>query len=208
VTLVDGCGAGICFEVVVGKSRSFIYFPRLLPELRRQVWEQASFYPRDVDITASFGRPQASQRARRHSNSISLPLHLSASCSIISEPRVRSEGLKWYTLDFGTRSVIYSNIPSFKDEDERKPQIYINWNTDRICLVNWGVIANQWWKHAWQDFKERCKKNGLRRLACNLQGYNSEMSVREFLKSCVEVQEIGFSGVKCYCMLVRGETGE
>jgi len=166
------------------KPRSFAYFPRLPPELRRQVWKQASFHPRDVDITASFDAhtlttEHEANPARFHYLSVRPPPAL---LSVNHESR--SEGLKWYMpIDYFTSS---------REEEQGRPFIYINWKTDRICLVNWGLLASWWHQHAGLDFKARCKRNGLRRLACNLQGSYFERTVRDFLKVDVEVDEIAF----------------
>ena len=171
--------------------RSFSHFPRLPPELRRQVWKHACFHPRDVDLTASF---EAHTLVTKHEG-IPTKFHYLSICpppallSVNNESR--SEGLKWYTLDFGSRS-LNPLSPTSPSAGEGKPHIYMNWTVDRICLVNWGLLTSYWHRHAGLDFKERCKRNGLRRLACNLQGFYFERSVREFLKNGVDVQEVSF----------------
>ncbi|KAN0106802.1 hypothetical protein V8E51_009678 [Hyaloscypha variabilis] len=172
-------------------SKSFTCFPRLPPELRRLIWKHASFHSRDVDITASFDRYTLPRDLDFHSSpetfhylSISLPPALLSTTS-----ESRAEALKHYSLDFPSLSISKTPLTTGSTVSEDKPHVYVNWKVDRLCLVNWGLIAR--WTHAGRDFKERCSRNGLRFLACNLQGH-FERRGREFLRNGVEVEEVAF----------------
>ncbi|KAE9370106.1 hypothetical protein N431DRAFT_546073 [Stipitochalara longipes BDJ] len=175
------------------KARSFTCFPRLPLELRQLIWKHVSFQRRDVDITASF---LSHTLAIDSEADFPEEFHYISVCpppAILSVNReARSEGLRWYILDFGAPSIKFPSTSTLSFfEREVKPHIYINWNIDRICLVNWGLIGRLFWPHAAMDFKEKCRKNKLRFLACNLHDFYFHRSVRKYLES-EGMEEIAF----------------
>lgn len=172
------------------KARSFTCFPRLPPELRRLIWKHASFHSRNVDITASYHPTKLSDTWDLVSpEEIFYYLSVCPPPSILSVSREsRSEALKYYTLDFGVKPT------SSPPENAVKPHIWINWEVDRIVLVNWGML--KYFLMTGHDFKEKCTRNKLRLLVLNLHGWAMKQHVLDILPAGLALEELGF-GVFC-----------
>jgi hypothetical protein len=114
---------------------TFTLFPKLAPELRLKIWEEASFLPRDLDI---FCIPMGiitmgliedeDEEPEDHftpfrfvsSQAVAPILHVSS--------EARRVGLKhykpWFTVDYDFRSFAFST----------PPHVYYNNVSDRICF--------------------------------------------------------------------------
>jgi hypothetical protein len=147
----------------VRRCTTFTCFSRLPLELRRMIWKYTCFHQRNVDITASYLPDQLWDIwDESYFHDVFYYLSLCGPPAVLHvNKESRSEGLKWYSLDFGTRPTISGPIYASLDH------IYINWQVDRICVLNWGRLR-LWHGDASQDFRERCTRKKLRFLACNL----------------------------------------
>lgn len=105
----------------------FTYFAQLPIEIRLQIWKAAAHVTRNLDLqvrgdTTTFARrDKHGRRPRRPSTQ---PIYTSVcrpTAILHTNQEARSEGLKWYTLDFGS--------------PVSPPQVFINWNVDRVCLM-------------------------------------------------------------------------
>jgi hypothetical protein len=168
------------------KTKSFTRFPRLPLELRFQIWKHASFHARNVDITASYAPSNLSTAwDLRSLGNIFYYISACPPPSLLSVNREsRSVALKHYTLDFGVQPILSD------PENAVPPRIYMNWAVDRIVVLNWGLFRGP--RHVINDFREKCTRNGLRFLACNLQGGIVERHLSGILPGGVELEEISF----------------
>jgi hypothetical protein len=87
----------------------------------------------------------------------------------------RSEGLKHYTLDFGTNMIAVGGweVPFWVT---LAPRIYFNWSCDRLCLPDplklWDSESdNLSDTRPYSDFLEKCLERKLRYLAINTYDY-------------------------------------
>ncbi|KAH7379840.1 hypothetical protein BKA64DRAFT_749993 [Cadophora sp. MPI-SDFR-AT-0126] len=158
---------------------NFILFPKLPTEMRLKVWKIVANETRNIDIWVrnlyitpvdggqSFWAPYYLYTGAK----VPAVLHTS------HESRV--EGLKHYTLDFGTQFRYprsYHNYSYPAVEVRFQPQIYINWEVDRLCLMR----PEDFQEYITTDgnesketkrietFVEKCTSTKLRRLAVNV----------------------------------------
>ncbi|KAF4631110.1 hypothetical protein G7Y89_g7021 [Cudoniella acicularis] len=167
------------------KCTKFPIFGRLPPELRRMVWKAACFHQRNVDITASYLRHQLYYNwDESYYFDVYYYLSLSSPPAVLQvNKESRSEGLKWYSLDFGTQ-------PTISDPKYSSPaHVYINWKVDRICLLNRGLLRSVH-DYAGIDFQERCTRNKLRFLACNLSDDVSHQCLQELMPRGLLLEEL------------------
>ncbi|CZR55805.1 uncharacterized protein PAC_05693 [Phialocephala subalpina] len=152
---------------------TFTLFPKLPKELRLQVWNNASFITRNVDIWIAVlrvGDPLSQFVNSEHHYFVSSapPPALLHCCQ-----ESRAEGLKHYTLDFGTNKKLNGDRP-IKNRSAGvalvvEPRIYINWAADRICLMNYWIVGDPM-NHpsGVGDLFVKCKEKKLRFLAFNV----------------------------------------
>jgi hypothetical protein len=154
---------------------NFPCFNRLPLELRRLVWKHACFHQRNVDITASYTPNELYDHwDESYYDDVFYYLSICPPPAVLRvNKESRTEALKWYSLDFGTQ-------PTLNPIYATPPHIYINWHVDRICFLNWGLLSRAY-DYAAKDFQERCSRNKLRYLACNLSGGISNWSIQNVL---------------------------
>ncbi|KAK0113468.1 hypothetical protein ONS96_014332 [Cadophora gregata f. sp. sojae] len=157
----------------------FALFPKLPAELRVRIWKLASNETRNVDIwvrnihvgiwnSPYAGTPTWSPYALYSSTKAPSILH------VCHESRV--EGLKYYVLDFGS-TFKFKNYKTDKRFPNMRvtmpPQIYINWDVDRICIMRPEDFHASSRTHKSPDnkriakFLDRCEKMELKYLAVN-----------------------------------------
>ncbi|KUJ18205.1 uncharacterized protein LY89DRAFT_41698 [Mollisia scopiformis] len=146
----------------------FLKFSELPSELRLKIWDEASFFQRDINLwLKTLGELSVSAYTAEDSTTHELfkshefvtntapPTVL----QICKESRV--VGLTHYRLSFGT-SYEFANLSI-----STTPHIYVNWDCDRICLL-W---PQQFQSHKSRSFKTLvniCQENRLRYLALNV----------------------------------------
>ena len=112
---------------------SFTPFQRLPKELRLEIWKIASFESRNVDVwidKKGMNDEGTIELVSRFYSCSNVPAVLHA-CS-----ESRTEALRHYSLDFGLETdKRYQDCPWFNPASY-PPQIYINWEADRLCLMN------------------------------------------------------------------------
>lgn len=124
--------------IVTGNDQTFTRFPKLPIELRLKIWEYVSDVERDIWIGAKpISEGYRSVKVMLHplewgAEEVFKYITSSPPPSILhANQESRSEGLKQYSLAFGT-TLKYDGI-----ELNVKPQIYINFQRDRICTSDW-----------------------------------------------------------------------
>ncbi|PMD31465.1 hypothetical protein L207DRAFT_536944 [Hyaloscypha variabilis F] len=163
-------------ELEHGKSEAvFALFPQLLPELRFKIWGHACSVTRDIDIRLShldFGMRNELCERPYYWRSI---LGAKISPVLHASKESRSEGLKHYTLDFGSEMI---PVPGWEVPFSVtvEPRIYFNWSCDRLCLPDpltlWDYqFENISGARPYSDFLERCLERKLRYLAINTYDY-------------------------------------
>ncbi|CZR66005.1 uncharacterized protein PAC_15905 [Phialocephala subalpina] len=150
------------------KLTEFHPFPDLPIELRSIIWKEACFVSRDVDIWMRYqGEVRLDQIPEAEGLEVFLPhpYHSrSQAPSILQvDQESRAEGLRWYRLEFGTNMRIGGLSYVLP------PKIYINWEVDRLCLMDASCISRTWaFRHDEVSFSDICRQNGLKVLALNL----------------------------------------
>jgi hypothetical protein len=167
------------------RCTTFASFNRLPLELRVMIWKYACFHQRNVDITASFLPDQLWENwDESYFDDVFYYLSLCPPPAVLHvNQESRSEGLKWYSLEFSTQPTL--SDPKYASPDH----IYINWQVDRICVLNWGRLRI-WHGYSTRDFQERCTRKKLRFLACNVADSTPFGRIREILPRGVELQEL------------------
>jgi hypothetical protein len=115
-------------------SGAFTCFPLLPPELRLEIWEHAARHPRDIDIWAP--KTRFSPLASPHIQNIYPSFHYSTLSPIPSilhtNHEARHVGLGFYSLGFGQT---FEDEDGHEVEDLRRSGIWVNWERDRVCLL-------------------------------------------------------------------------
>jgi 2EXR family len=158
------------------------------------IWKYTCFHQRNIDITASYLPDQLWDIwDESYFDDVFYYLSLCSPPAVLHvNKESRSEGLKWYSLDFGTKPT--SSDPIYASPDH----IYINWQVDRICVLNWGRLR-QWHGDASQNFRERCTRNKLHFLACNLSEGLRYERIEEIIPRGLELEELAlFSSRKMF----------
>ena len=149
---------------------TFHPFPRLPRELRNAIWMFASFIPRNVDIWAcnpdghydenkGIWTQAMGSGADGHVNLFYYNTMCAHPAILHTSQEARAEGIKHYELSFGTR---------LKERNFlwiTPKQIYINFDADRICLLQSYNCMQSGWGNVGSDFFQQCKRNGTRYLA-------------------------------------------
>jgi hypothetical protein len=154
-------------RVDIPEQPTFTLFPKLPTELRIKIWGYACSVTRNVDIWA---KPLNIEL----SHSENLPHYFYSSFPVPAVLHVntesRSKSLKHYTLDFGTTFEATEEDVPFTISTP--PQIYFNWNHDRLCLVDPYRLDDRGDFFLEQgrlnDFLQRCYLKGLRYFAINI----------------------------------------
>ena len=181
-----------------GDLKEFTCFPKLPIELRIKIWGNACSATRNVDIRAKqFVMP--GDCFENH-----YLYYWYSSCAVPAVLHVskesRTEGLKHYKPDFATHREIEMEDPiSLTMSISTPAQVYINWNNDRLCLIDpysldeWDVYFNE--SLPFNDFAERCAKRGLRHLAINtaLDPKLLETSGTEEQREREKASDVGFT---------------
>jgi hypothetical protein len=146
--------------------KEFTCFPQLPSELRLKIWAYACHHPRNIDIfLADLGKLRVENENgisdfasyRYYSKySYTHPVILRVS------KESREEALRHYHLSFGT-SHVFSNVSI-----STPAKLYINFASDRICLLRPDDLFSADPGARIKDFIELCQKNRLRSLALNV----------------------------------------
>lgn len=149
------------------------------------IWNYACFHQRNVDITASFLPDQLWEHwDESYFHDVFYYLSLCPPPALLHvNQESRSEGLKWYSLDFGTQPTL--SDPKYASPDH----IYMNWEVDRVCVLNWGRLG-VWHDYSARDFQERCTRNKLRSLACNVADSARYERIQEIMPGGLELEEL------------------
>ncbi|KAE9366571.1 hypothetical protein N431DRAFT_495030 [Stipitochalara longipes BDJ] len=141
---------------------TFTCFPKLAIELRLKIWKTASYQTRNICL--SYDYPDGTANGFE-------PFIYLAACphppllQACHESRI--EGLKHYTLDFG----VELKNPNGGFTFNSPPTIYINWKSDRICINDVSITADDEdtiCTNFLSDFICRCRQHGLRFIALNV----------------------------------------
>jgi 2EXR family len=154
-------------------TRKFTCFPHLPSEIRHQIWKHASFFPRNVDITASClpyklctdwaeARASPGEFTEDYDKVFYYLSHCPPPEILSVNSEARAEGLIWYSLTFGV-TPFWLSLPRTV-----KPHIYVNPEVDTILVINWGLLFMP--TGVIHDFRNKCTNAGLRSVALNLKG--------------------------------------
>jgi len=158
-------------------NHSFSLFPRLPVEIRLKIWKAASFLIRNVEIRLRLAPRRAIQGAKTNFIRSDYISNQPPPAILHTSREARSEGLRYYRLDFGvTMEDLLErwhsrerNPRGFRPEPTeavlnamkmrlRSAMIYFNWQADRLCIGD----LRPW------DIYPRCRRNNLRFLAFNV----------------------------------------
>jgi hypothetical protein len=160
-----------------GRYRTFTCFARLPPEIRKSVWKFSAFIPRNIDLRVGFMQfiqlnGTVIDEAHYFYSTVPPPAILHT-CR-----EARLEGLKVYKLRFGARSSSSRrNRPTFTISFE--PRIYLNRQTDRICIVDQGDYKARG-LGVYCDLAEQVRDSNLAHLAINMRRSSWEFYFHEF----------------------------
>jgi len=161
--------------IVPPKARKFTCFPKLAPELRGKIWKEACKVTRNVDLWVLDSSYFSSTDRYLHGN----PHSFSSSChppSVLAACKEsRAEGLKHYTLDFGTKADINHPNAKVSFTISTLPKIYFNWECDMLCMMNLKDFEDfryeshrQDWHNWVGDLLKRFEEKELKLLAFNV----------------------------------------
>jgi hypothetical protein len=148
----------LTLKSVEENSVEFILFPKLPLELRRKIWKAACFMPRIIDLVSSFNALTQAMSIIKKTNAnysilqwarpaprldqilfgLNCPNVYLSHCRIppallhVSR-EAREEGLKHYTLGFGTTRTKKMRKATLNFDSPA--QIYVNWKCDIICPI-------------------------------------------------------------------------
>jgi hypothetical protein len=143
------------------KPVTFTRFGELPSELRLKIWNFACFQTRNVDIfTDNLGTVRVSDDI--HFDTFKFYSHFCSHPTVLHVSREsREEGLKHYTLEFGTTH----NFPII--DISTPPRIYVNFACDRLCLLKPECFGSDL-EDRFQRFVQICRQRGARLLAVNI----------------------------------------
>jgi len=168
-----------------GKIR-FERFPRLPFEIRQMVWKYICFDIRNVDLWARDGvqgsnplrtRSPILNQFRRQFEPVKAPVYRSSCLPpalLHTSQEARKEGLRWYSLLPGTPAYPRSEVPAVS------PRFYINWASDRLCLMHPYLIHYPHHDHPHNSLLQLFSTKKLHRLAQCREGlyhYNNPFAV-------------------------------
>ena len=94
----------------------------------------------------------------------------------------RKEALKHYTLEFGAEKVVEEE--GMKMTFSYPPRVYINWKTDRPCLLGFNRPVNDWlhyydngpynFSSSFTGFLSKCYANGLQQIAITIRDFEED----------------------------------
>lgn len=142
---------------------AFTCFSKLPPELRCKVWREASFQKRNICITIKkLGTWDEDLLEGVWACPFAYISRSTHPAILHTSREARTEGLKYYTLDFGVSYV----RPLFTFSSP--PRTYINWKADRVCITEPQLLNTRRFNF-FNDFINLCKERGLRNIAINVE---------------------------------------
>lgn len=129
-------------------SQQFTLFPKLPLEIRRMVWKEICFQPRNVDIWAKEPRDKHLAQMMllgkafdgRRTCTIEFRSHLRPPFVLHTSREARRTGLEHYTLEFGLELV--HSLGSVQATLSTPSRIYVNWKCDTICPMILGSYTH------------------------------------------------------------------